>query len=94
MSWCPWGRYPLSSIGPTSAAHRGDARAGRTGTSVGSPRWQEPFDSLALFNEGDQPQAPTAPRTREDVKPETAAHQVGPWLSAPSSGVVPPCGTT
>ena len=34
------GMYPLSSVGPTAAAHRGGARAGRAaGTSLGRPRW-------------------------------------------------------
>ena len=88
------GRIPVVVYRPDLSSPQETSRGGRAGTSVGSPVISRSRSDILALNEGDQPQAPTAPRTREDVKPETAAHQVGPWLSAPSSAVVPPCGTT
>ena len=77
------GRHPLSSVGPTAAAHMG-GRPCRTGGRHLAQLAQmvpDPFDDLCLLNEGDEPQAHRTADT-EDVKPETAAHQTSETIKA------------
>jgi hypothetical protein len=49
---------------------------------------QDAADDSGVFDHGDEPEAPAAPRTRQHIKPERPSHERRPAPSAPVAAIL------